>query len=104
MPTLIRSAAITAEQRLMYAILEDALRMLTCEPASVHARVAADSRDWMLCDDVAWPFSFRNVCDALDIDVAALRERLEPWLSVGKRRQRAPGTVAGGGVEDGRPG
>jgi hypothetical protein len=47
-----------------------------------HARHPHEQRlyvrayQWMASDDCSWPFSFRSICDALEISAAALRERL----------------------------
>ena len=69
----------TPEQRLMAAVLEDALRELS-RPAGewfgARARRRAEIEAWFASDDVAWPFSFVNVCEALDLDVTGFRLRL----------------------------
>jgi hypothetical protein len=69
----------TPEQRLMAAVLEDAMRELA-RPAGdwcgARARRRAEIEAWFASDDVAWPFSFVNVCEALDLDVAGFRLRL----------------------------
>lgn len=64
----------------MFAVLEDALRILVCSDANDVGRRVAETRDWVLRDDTEWPFSFRNLCDALDIDADILRRRLGSWL------------------------
>ena len=69
----------TPEQRLMAAVLEDALRELARpggEWLGTRARRRAEIVAWFASDDVAWPFSFVNVCEALDLDVAGFRLRL----------------------------
>ena len=35
----------------------------------------------MLSDDLSWPFSFCNVCQALEIHAEALRRRFVPPLA-----------------------
>ena len=67
------------EQRLMVAVLEDAMRELARpggEWFGARARRRAEIVAWFASDDVAWPFSFVNVCEALDLDVARFRTRL----------------------------
>ena len=69
------------EQRLMCAVLEEAIIEL------VTTRVAARSplRDhrsrqelltWFTSTDRSWPFSFENICDAIDLDPAQVRSGL----------------------------
>ena len=55
----------------MAAVLEAALE---------DARDAADrtgAASWLESTDRGWPFSFENICEALDVDPGALRRRLE---------------------------
>jgi hypothetical protein len=69
----------TPEQRLMVAVLEDAMRELVRpggEWLGARARRRAEIEAWFASDDVAWPFSFVNVCEALDLDVARFRSAL----------------------------
>lgn len=83
-PTALRS--VPPEQRLMLAVLEDALGILVAGPRrTTSGRLFWDTRSWVLDDDLAWPFSFLNVCEALDIDPGRLRRRLAARC--------APGTV-----------
>jgi len=73
----------TPEQRLMGAVLEDALRELVRPGGTwdgARARRRAEVRTWLASDDVAWPFSFVNVCEALDLDPGELRSYL--WAPV----------------------
>lgn len=63
------------ERALMRAVLEDAVRCLAGEigPRDERPQLAVDARQWFLDDDIHWPFSFPNVCDALDIEADRLR-------------------------------
>ena len=67
------------EQRLMAAVLEDAMRELA-RPSEIWVGTAgrrrAEVQAWVESDDVAWPFSFLNVCDALDLNPAGVRRRI----------------------------
>jgi hypothetical protein len=86
-PTALRN--VPPEQRLMLAVLEDALGILVAGPRrTTNARTFWDTRNWVLDDDRGWPFSFVNVCEALDIDPARLRRRLAARC--------APGMIARG--------
>jgi len=72
----------TPEQRLMLAVLQDALCSLF--------RGAHDVRQRQLCNKAAcwiddgnteWPYSFENICVALGLDAATVRRRLRArWL------------------------
>jgi hypothetical protein len=35
--------------------------------------------NWFALDDTEWPFSFVNICEALDIDSGELRSMLMQW-------------------------
>ena len=68
----------TPEQRLVCAVLHDALRIVT-KPGVSHGRgrgLRGETEAWLLSDDTAWPFSFLNVCSALALDPAWLRKSL----------------------------
>ena len=86
---LERRTASTPDERLRLAVLEDALRILVhgdVESERSSFRLMSETREWVLADDLAWPFSFRNICDALDIDADGLRLRLAPWVAPRHRR------------------
>jgi hypothetical protein len=65
--------------RLMEAVLaasvSDYYRHLTAPgPETLHAHVLA--RQWLESTDRAWPFSFENICEALNLEADAIRESL----------------------------
>jgi len=67
------------EQRLMAAVLEDAMRELARSSeiwVGPAGRGRAEVQAWVESDDVTWPFSFLNVCDALDLNPAGVRRRI----------------------------
>jgi hypothetical protein len=68
----------TPERRLMLAVLEDSLRvLLDPRPQGRRGRaLRSETERWMAADDWAWPYSLLNVCQALAIDPAWLRERV----------------------------
>lgn len=60
----------------MAAVLEDALCELMRPSGAwfgVRARQRAEIQVWLESDDIAWPFSFVNVCEALDLDPGEVR-------------------------------
>jgi hypothetical protein len=76
------------ERRLMAAILEDAIDcfqkyLWAKDNRSRNLRLEAES--WFLSDDDSWPFSFINVCHALDLEPDFIRRGLITW----KERQLA---------------
>ncbi len=76
------SVALPPEKRLMLAVLEGALLDLqrSAGARTPRARRLADEVDaWFAADDEGWPCSFLNVCQALGLDVAAVRTRAERW-------------------------
>jgi hypothetical protein len=34
----------------------------------------AEARRWLMSDGTRWPFSFLNICEALDLDASVVRE------------------------------
>ena len=86
-PAFRFDAALQPEKRLMLAVLEDAVgtyqkRAVAAAPAG--RREFLEAQSWIESDDVRWPFSFRNICDALGFDCDALRRGLRSW----RERQR----------------
>ncbi len=70
---------LTPEQRLLAAVLEDAIRVWRrCGYRADRrsARLRADLLDWFTSEAADSPCSFVNVCDHLGIDRAALLESL----------------------------
>ena len=66
------------ERELMRAVLEDAIHCLAGEigPSRERGQLAADAREWIVASDARWPFSFDNICDAIELDLGSLRARL----------------------------
>ena len=63
-------------KRLMFAVLEDALLIVTRGRTTVTGRGARRIREtveWIFADDRDYPFSFVNVCEALDVSAERLR-------------------------------
>src|SRR5437879_4207073 len=73
-----------AELRLRLAVLEDAVRIIHGGVRSrEHRRRAAfiEAMEWIFSDNLGWPFSFRNVCVAVDVDAQRLRARITGALA-----------------------
>lgn len=70
------------ERRLMAAILEDAIDcfqkyLWAKDNRSRNLRLEAEN--WFLAEDDSWPFSFINVCHALDLEPGFIRRGLLNW-------------------------
>ena len=75
----IGSVGLSGEQRLMLAVLVDAINVLQSWQGGGSARKRrnfAEAAQWVNTCGTSHPFSFDSVCDALEIDSALLRSRL----------------------------
>jgi len=73
------SVKLSSEQRLMLAVLVDAINILQGWQRAGSARkrrAFADAAQWVNTQGTAYPFSFDSICDALNIDSEVLRRRL----------------------------
>ena len=73
---LQRSAAWTGEQRLMAAILEDAVAVCskrTVPKTSKARHVLRETLRWVRSNDRSWMFSFLRICEMLDLEPTAIR-------------------------------
>jgi len=69
-------ADTSGPRALMLAVLVDAVRCIEngrWQRRFGTRRLAAEAEAWVRCDRADWPFSFLNVCEALGIDVDAMR-------------------------------
>jgi hypothetical protein len=69
-------APLSPEQRLMAAVLEDAINIRRRGPRAAGRRARplyAEVRRWFASDDTTWPFSFVNVCHGLGLEPTAVR-------------------------------
>lgn len=70
------------EKRLMLAVMEDAIATFQ---KSVYGatrrqrRLLRETEEWIDSADTRWPFSFENICAALDIESTYLRTGLKHW-------------------------
>jgi hypothetical protein len=80
----VQSATVrTGEQRLMAAVLEDAIRLylkpIPPSPGKLRQKlqdVLQQTEYWLRSNDRAWAFSFLRICDALNLDPQYLRRGL----------------------------
>lgn len=74
----------SSEQRLMLAVLIDAINILGDYGVSPNRRkrnTFNDASSWVFADGITSPVSFDHVCDALSVDARSLRRRLSELLS-----------------------
>lgn len=67
------------EQRLMMAVLRDALQCLEKHRFATNdrdRRIFRKAQRWFLINEAKWPYSFQCICDVLDLDSNAVRRHL----------------------------
>ena len=70
------------EKRLMAAVLKDAIQVyqaLAYRSTSRGRNRLAEVEEWFASDDMAYPFAFRRICEALGLDAGWVRDGLEHW-------------------------
>jgi hypothetical protein len=73
------TTGLCSEQRLMLAVMVDAINILQGWQRLGSARkrrAFAEAAQWVNMRGTAYPFSFDSICDALNIDSEVLRRRL----------------------------
>jgi len=86
---------LQSEKRLMFAVLLDAIECFQkygSLPGPHARRLFENAEDWIFQNNRDWPFSFINVCEALEIDPGYLRKGLLEWR---QRSIRPPAANAG---------
>jgi hypothetical protein len=79
----VGARAFSSEQRLMLAVLIDAINALGNSRVSPNRRKRNsfnDASSWVFADGVRSPLSFDHVCEALSVDAQSLRRRLSELL------------------------
>lgn len=88
----IGKRSLTSEQRLMLAVLADAINLVQDGHRSLSPRKRnsfAEAKNWIF-QSTRCPLSFDNVCDALAIDADALRWRVAALISGDPEAMPAP--------------
>jgi len=68
------------ERRLMLAVLHDALLCLDKYRFAANGpgrRLYLEAEQWVVANDLDWPYSFESICGVLDLDANAVRQRLQ---------------------------
>jgi len=66
------------------------LRRFQSSEDNIGREIYADAYSWVMANDFSWPYSFRNVCNALGLSPALVRAELlprarTPWFSHSRR-------------------
>lgn len=83
-------AAFQPEKRLMLAVLEEAIATFQRHVVSGtrrSQRLVEEVEEWVDGRVSDWPFSFENVCAALDIEAEYLRNGMARWKDTELRRR-----------------
>jgi hypothetical protein len=70
------------EADLMRAVLEDAVQCIRVGLSTTsrrHQRLAREAEQWFESQEMAWPFSFLNICTVLGLDPHYIRGGLRCW-------------------------
>ena len=79
---------LQSEKKLMFAVLVDAIECFqkyAVLPGPYARRLSENAEEWIFENNRDWPFSFVNVCEAMEIDPSYLRKGLSAW-----KRRLAP--------------
>lgn len=93
---LRRKSLLEPEKRLMLAILEDAVSRYQDNLLSQDKRgkrLFADAEDWIVEAGSDWIFSFENVCEALGLNPAYVRQGLLRWKEKNRQEQSHQGAL-----------
>jgi hypothetical protein len=83
---LIGAQTFSSEQRLMLAVLADAINVLGNYRVSPNRRKRNsfnEASSWVFAKSITSPLSFDHVCDALSVNAESLRRRLSEFVSDG---------------------
>ncbi len=79
----VRSGAmVSREKRLMLAVLENALdsyQKYVLARDGQGRQMYEEAVEWLESTNTDWLFSYRNICETLDINADYLRRGLEGW-------------------------
>ena len=80
----VGARTFSSEQRLMLAVLSDAINLLGKTESSKHGRRNSfnEAWSWVFAKGIASSLSFDHICDALGVNAENLRRRLSELVSV----------------------
>ena len=83
---LVGAQTFSSEQRLLLAVLADAINVLgdyLASPNPLKRKSFYEASSWVFAPGITSPLSFDHVCDALGMDVKSARKRLSGLVSEG---------------------
>ena len=89
-------ATVEPERNLLLAVLTDAIiryQALAGVSDGARKRDLGEAERWLFSNDRRWPYSFVNVCEALEIAPSALRRQLVRWRAAQAARRRNRGAA-----------
>jgi hypothetical protein len=87
-----KNAIYGGEQRLMLAVLQDAVE---CFQEHIQAqyvwekKLFREAEDWILEKNTDWPFSFENICETLQLNPDYIRRGLLVWKEAKRKTHSA---------------
>lgn len=81
--------AFQPEKRLMLAVLEEAIATFQRHVGSTSPRslrLVEDVEEWTDARGQDWPFSFENICEALNLEAEYVRGGMTRWKATERRR------------------
>src|SRR5258708_37578979 len=80
---LVGSQTFSSEQRLMLAVLADAINVLgSVDSSNLRKRDSFnEASSWVFSNGITSPLSYDHVCNALGVDAESLRRRLSELVS-----------------------
>src|SRR5262245_64484929 len=85
-------ASLVPEKRLLLAVLEEAVvtfQRYATDQGRRGRRLFREAEEWLGAEEIAWPCSFRNICDVLGLDPGYVRQGLRRW----RDQQRSGGDI-----------
>jgi hypothetical protein len=80
----VGAQTFSSEQRLMLAVLTDAINVLGSTDSSKHRRRNSfnEAWSWVFAKGITSSLSFDHICDAIGVNAESLRRRLPEMVSV----------------------
>jgi hypothetical protein len=81
----------TAEKQLAAAVFASALVEVRDQAGAPRRRQeVAETMEWILSDDVEWPYSFVRLCQLFDLEPEWVRAVVHHWLQAARKQTRRP--------------
>jgi hypothetical protein len=84
------------EERLMLAVLQDAVECFQEYVLAQYVwekKLFQEAEDWILEKNSDWPFSFENICEALQLNPDYIRRGLMVWKEAKRKTRGSKSTV-----------